>query len=75
MRKTSIVSRVLAVALAAALLTGALSACGGTEKNRSLSVLTPTQSIEPLMNKLAAEDSGVTFDVHPYYGAAVSVYI
>lgn len=76
MKKFSVLFRVLAVTLAAAILTGVFSGCGGTtEKDRSLSILTPSQSIEPLLNKITAESPDITFDVQPYYGAGVSVHI
>ena len=76
MKKTSFLFRTLAAALAAGVLAGSLSGCGGTTgEDPSLSILTPSQSIEPLLNKLTAESPDITFDVQPYYGAGVSVHI
>lgn len=76
MKKTATLFRVLAVTLAAAILTGALSGCtGGTARDDSLSILFANQNIEPLMDKLTAEDPEITFDVQPYFGSASSVHI
>lgn len=75
MKKTTILFRMLTTALLAVVLTGTLCGCGGKAEDHSLSILTPNQGIEPLLDKLTAEDPDVIFDVQPYYGAAVSVYI
>ena len=57
------------------MLSGGLSGCAGTAQDRALSILTPNQNIEPLLDKLTAEDSDITFDVRPYFGSGVSVHI
>ncbi|WP_418667062.1 extracellular solute-binding protein [Allofournierella sp.] len=75
MKKISALSRAMATALTAVVLASTFSGCGSTAKDHSLSILTPSQSIEPLINKLTAETPGVTFDVQPYFGAGVSVHI
>ena len=76
MKKISALFRVLVVTLVAAVLTGALAGCGGgAAEDNSLSILFSDQHIEPLMDKLTAEDPDITFDVQPYFGSAVSVYI
>ncbi|POP34028.1 hypothetical protein C3B58_04700 [Lactonifactor longoviformis] len=74
MRKTYTKFPMLAIALLAAVLTYTLSGCSGAEEDQSLSILLPNHSIEPLMDKLTAEDPEITFDVQPYLGAAVSVH-
>ena len=75
MKKTSILLRALSVILLVGMLSGGLSGCAGTAQDRALSILTPNQNIEPLLDKLTAEDSDITFDVQPYFGSGVSVHI
>ncbi|WP_195276864.1 ABC transporter substrate-binding protein [Anaerotruncus rubiinfantis] len=75
MRKTSTLSRILAMVLTMAVLAGFLAGCGGAPEDHSLSILIPNRSIEPLMDKLTAQDPDITFDVQPYFGSAVSVHI
>lgn len=75
MRKTPTTFRMLTMALTAVVLMGGISGCGGRAADRSLSILTPEQNIERLLNKLVEADPDIAFDVQPYYGAGVSVHI
>ena len=75
MRKKSVLFRLLAIMMSVVILTGTLSGCGGTAEDHCLSILIPNQSIEPLVEKLTAEDPDITFDVQPYFGAGTSVHI